>query len=174
MKKIKVILISIIVCSFIINAHYSIFATNLQEDDILQITEINNVSKKNAQKIETDITSDKFIDDFDPEKMTTGDASYKLSTPFISTITNIVNPVLGIVQVIGGILMIVSIAIFGFGMILSGNEGLARDLAMNFGGVSGPEAKRKLLDFGRSLLVGSVLLFGSATLVQFVFKVFKG
>lgn len=173
MKKIKKILIFTIVCSFIINAHYSIFATNFQED-ILKVTEINTISKKNAQKLETDITSDKFLNDFDPEKMTTGDNSYKLSTPFVNTITNIVNPVLGIVQAIGGILTIISIAIFGFGMILSGNEGLAKDLGMNFGGVSGPEAKRKLLDFGRSLMIGSILMFSSATLVQFVFRVLKG
>ena len=103
-----------------------------------------------------------------------GDNSYKLSTPFVNTITNIVYPVLGIVQAIGGILTIVSIAILGFGMILSGNEGLAKDLGMNFGGVSGPEAKRKLLDFGRSLMIGSILMFSSATLVQFVFRVLKG
>ena len=67
MKKIKKILIFTIVCSFIINAHYSIFATNFQED-ILKVTEINTISKKNAQKLETDITSDKFLNDFDPEK----------------------------------------------------------------------------------------------------------
>ena len=71
---------------------------------------------------------------------------------------------------------IISIAIFGFGLFLNGNDKLAMDLG--FGIVrrhkaGGPEAKMELLDFGRGIFIGSVLLFSGAAIVKIIFAVFN-
>ncbi len=135
-------------------------------------TQVTKVSEKEEKtEIDTSITSDNFLNDFnpngnDPEKDKTGNA---IARPFVSTITSIVNPILGVIQSIGGLLTIVSVAMFGFGMVLSGNGGLAQDLGLKLGR---PQLKVDLLNFGRTLLIGSVLLFSSATLVKFVFRIF--
>ncbi len=88
--------------------------------------------KSDDETIDTDITGNTFIEDLKPDNL--NGTPEKLSTPFVNLIHNVVNPVLGVVQVIGGILTVVSIALFGLGMLLSGNEHLAGDLGLRMMG----------------------------------------
>lgn len=147
-KCIKIICLVFII-SLIFNTHYSCFASN-----------------KDAE-IDTSIMNDSFIKDLNPNGVS--GAAEKISTPFVKIIHEVVSSVLGFVQLIGGILMVVSIAMFGLGLLLSGNQGLAGELGLRSGD---PEARVELLNFGRRLLIGSVLLFSSSTLVKFVFNIF--
>ena len=127
-----------------------------------------------ANDIDTSITSDNFITSLNPEGMS-GTAE-NLSTPIVGFIQRIVNPILGFAQIIGGFLTIISVAIFGFGLFLNGNDKLAMDLGFGIvkrHKVGGPEAKMELLDFGRGILIGSVLLFSGATIVKIIFAVFN-
>ena len=118
--------------------------------------------------IDTNIMSEQFLKDLDPNDVS--GTSKNLSDPFVKTIQQVVNPALGFVQAIGGILTVVSVAMYGFGMLLVTNEKLAGDLGINLKG--GAKGKVDLINFGRTLLIGSVLLFSSATIVKFVFKIF--
>lgn len=118
--------------------------------------------------IDTDITSNTFLNDFNPNGNVTGPVN-AISSPIANSIVAIVNPIVGIIQVIGGILTVISIAMFGFGMILSSNGKLANELGFH---AHSPKGKRALLDFGRTLLIGSVILFSSFTLVKFVLNIF--
>lgn len=130
-----------------------------------------------GDEIDTGITSDSnFANEFNPQKIDIDGKSAvgKMSKPFTNAITGIVNPILGVIQTIGGLLMIVSIAVFGFYMVVMSHGPLAQDLGIGGPRGNGPEAKINLLNFGRSLLIGSVLLFTSATLVRFVFNLFTG
>lgn len=166
MKKcIKIISLVFIISSLVFSSHYSSFAASK-----------NTTKKSNDKTIDTDITGNTFIEDLKPDNL--NGTPEKLSTPFVNLIHNVVNPILGVVQVIGGILTVVSIALFGLGMLLSGNEHLAGDLGLRMmgdhgGHGGGPDAKVELLNFGRALLIGAVLLFCSATIVKFVFYIFN-
>lgn len=139
-----------ILFSLIISTHYSCLAE--------------------GDKIDTSIKSDSdFANEFNPQNE---DLEGDLSEPFTSAIVEIVNTILKVIQTIGGLLMIVSVAIFGFYMVVMSHGPLAQDL-----GIGGPrgnmaDAKMGLLNFGRNLLIGSILLFSSATLVRFVFNIF--
>lgn len=122
MKKcIKIISLVFIISSLVFSSHYSSFAASK-----------NTTKKANDKTIDTDITGNTFIEDLKPDNLK--GTPEKLSTPFVNLIQNVVNPVLGVVQVIGGILTVVSIALFGLGMLLSGNEHLAGDLGLKMMG----------------------------------------
>lgn len=152
MKKylLKIIYLTIIF-SLIISTHYS----SLADDDT----------------IDTSIKSDSnFANEFNPQNI--DDDSSNLSQPFTNAIVKIVNAILAVIQTIGGLLMIVSVAIFGFYMVVMSHGPLAQDLGIGGKQGNSPDAKVGLLNFGRSLLIGSVLLFSSATLVRFVFNIF--
>lgn len=127
---------------------------------------------KEEQTIDTDITSDKFQTDLDPTKNMSEDVE-NMSKPFTSLIIKMTNKIMGIIQVIGGLLAIVSIGIFGFYMVATSHGPLARDLGIGNKAQSNPNAKIAVLDLGRNMLIGSVLLFSSATIVKFVFKIFS-
>jgi hypothetical protein len=118
--------------------------------------------------LDTDITSDDFVNQFDPTKESQGTAS-NLASPVTNTIVAVVNPILGVIQVIGAILMVVSIALYGFNILLSSDEGLGKDLGV---GRPTPNMKKDLYSAWRGLMIGSVLLFFSATFVKIMFKVF--
>ena len=135
--------------SLILSTHYSVFAAG---------------SNKNT--LDTKITTNSFIDGMNPDKIGEKSTSGQLASSFIIVIQGIVNPVLGILQVIGGFLMVVSFAIFGFGLIASGNNGWSESLGLH----KTPNQKENLLKFGRNLLIGSSLLFAGSTVVVFVFK----
>lgn len=158
MKKCLKIIILVLIFSFLISSQYSIFATDKDEE----------------ATIDTSITGDSFTKALNPDGIS-GTAE-QLSNPFVKFIHEVVNPILGFIQIIGGILTVVSIALFGFGMLLTGNEHLSGELGLRMMGGphgGGPEAKLELLNFGRRLLIGAVLLFCSASIVKFVFYVFN-
>ena len=122
MKKcIKIISLVFIISSLVFSSHYSSFAESK-----------NTTNKSDDENIYTDITGNTFIEDLKPDNL--NETPEKLSTPFVNLIQNVVNHVLGVVQVIGGILTVVSIALFGLGMLLSGNEHLAGDLGLRMMG----------------------------------------
>ena len=151
MKKYLKIINFVLLLSLIISStHYSIFA-----DD---------------GTIDTSILGSNFVKELNPDGL--DDDAEALTTPFVKFIHNVVNPILGFVQIIGGILTVVSIALFGFGMLLSGNSQLADEVGLRTLG-GGPHGGRDLLIFGRTMLIGSVLLFFSASIVKFVFFVFN-
>lgn len=154
MKKCLKLIILFLLFSFLMNSQYSIFAANKEKN------------------IDTSIISSGFVKSLNPNGLS--EEAEKWSNPFVKFIHSVVNPILGFVQVIGGFLTVVSIALFGIGMLLSGNEHLAEEIGLKIGGFhgGGPEAKLELLNFGRRLLIGAVLLFCSATIVKFVFYVF--
>lgn len=126
-KSIKIISLVFIISSLVFSSHYSSFAASK-----------NTTKKSNDKTIDTDITGNTFIEDLKPDNL--NGTPEKLSTPFVNLIHNVVNPILGVVQVIGGILTVVSIALFGLGMLLSGNEHLAGDLGLRMMG--GPRRTR--------------------------------
>ena len=172
MKKcIRLLLILSLISMFTINIPYYSYGTNDKETQKQEQREEQKNNKKSTTKtIDTDITSDNFLNEFDPNKKASG-AVNNLSSSFIDLIVTVVNKILGIIQQLGGLLSIVSVAIFGFALVISGNEKLAGDLNLNIAGK--PRGKKELMDFSRSMLIGSVLLFSSATLVRFVFKIFN-
>lgn len=154
MKKCLKIITLVLIFSFFMSSHYFIFAKD--------------------KTINTKITGGSFIKSLNPDGISGKAETW--SNPFVNFIHSVVNPILGFVQIIGGILTVVSIALFGLGMVLSGNEHLSGELGLRMGGShggGGPEAKMELLNFGRRLLIGAVLLFCSATIVKFVFYVFN-
>ena len=120
----------------------------------------------NQNTLDTSITTNSFIDGMNPDKVNEKSQSGKISSSFIAIIKGIVNPVLGIIQVIGGFLMVVSFAIFGFGLVASGNNEWSKSLGLHVT----PNQKGNLLGFGRNLLIGSSLLFAGSAFVTFVFK----
>ena len=63
--------------------------------------------------------------------------------------------------------MVLCIAITGFNIILTSDNNVASDLGFNPGTV-GPQ--RRLIDFNRRLLIGTVLVFASVTIVRIVFN----
>ena len=167
-KKLRVVIILSIslICSLSMHYYsYGVLVYNQRLDE-KQVFEIENIKVA----IDTKITSDKFLEQYDPHKSVTGKVE-KITSPVTTFITTIVNKILGILQQIGGLLSIVSVAMFGFALIVSGNGRLAGDLNLNIGGK--PQGKKELLDFSRSFLIGSVLLFSSATLVRVVFSIFN-
>lgn len=156
MKKCLKVIVLILIFSLLISSHYSIFATDKEEI------------------IDTDITGSSFTAALNPDGIS--GIAEQLSNPFVKFIHDVVNPILGFVQIIGGLLTVVSIALFGLGMLLTGNEHLSGELGLRMMGGphgGGPEAKLELLNFGRRLLIGAVLLFCSASIVKFVFYVFN-
>ena len=119
-----------------------------------------------VKTIDTSITSDQFVSDLDPNKVS--DEPKSMSTTVINFLQKIIKPVLGIIQAIGGFIMIVSLGIYGYGLLLSGNNDLAKEL-----GIKNPHNVVGIKDFGRSILIGSVLLFFSTIIVKFVFQIFN-
>ena len=195
MKKYIKRMIFIFIIVLTTNLHYSCFAiTNLENDiqsnnNIVQervYTKVGDNKKKNnnkknnnkksdkksdttetaVQTIDTSITSDQFVSDLDPNKVSGEPKS--MSTTVINFLQKIIKPVLGIIQAIGGFIMIVSLGIYGYGLLLSGNNGLAKDL-----GIKNPHNVAGIKNFGRSILIGSVLLFFSTMIVKFVFQIFN-
>ena len=153
-KYLMKILILVVLCIFVFTPNYS-FVEGTEKTFDIDIMDKNMTDKFNPNKNDTS--------NQDEEEMT---------RPITKTIKEIVNKTLGILQVFGAFIMVISIAFFGFSFVISGNEGLSKDLGI--GRAGGPNAKIKLLDFGRGLLIGSFLLFSSTTLVRFVFNIFLG
>lgn len=151
MKKVLKTAIIILIFSILININYSCFAAT---------------KSTSGGTIDTLITSDNFVKDLDPNNSPANDG---VSSKLVSFIQSVINPVMGIVQMIGGIVMVISIAIYGISLLVAGNKELAKDLPI----MANPGNIEAIKDFGRSLLIGSALLFFSSLIVQFVFRVFQ-
>ena len=115
----------------------------------------------NADTLHLDITSDEFVEQFDPNKEMSNEVD-AIATPISTSIINIVEIILGIIQLIGGILAVIAITMFGFNLVLATHKPLAMDLG--FGKT--PDDRKAMVDFARSLLIGAVLLFSSGTFVK--------
>lgn len=116
-KSIKIISLVFII-SVIFNLNYSCFAGD--DDNDLDDNDL----------IDTSILSDSFVSGLNPEGL--DGMAETLSTPIVNFIHRIVNPILGFIQIIGGLMSIVSVAMFGFGLFLNGNDKLANDLDLGF------------------------------------------
>lgn len=123
-----------------------------------------------ADDINLDITSKQFSEEFKPGKKDSATTN-ALSSPFINTIIQVVNPVLGIIQVFGAILSVVSIALFGITMVLSSTNFFSAIFNIPD---ENPNARASMLEYLRYLIIGSVLLTASVTIVRVVFKLFMG
>lgn len=123
-----------------------------------------------ADDINLDITSKQFSEEFKPGKKDSATTN-ALSSPFINTIIQVVNPVLGIIQVFGAILSVISIALFGVNMILSSTN--VASAIFNTPEES-PDARASMMEYLRYLIIGSILLTASVTIVRVVFKLFMG
>ena len=67
--------------------------------------------------LDTSITGSGFTSAMDPSRG--GGASGTIEKPLIDTIIAVINPLLRVAQIIGGLLMIVSIAMYGINMLLA-------------------------------------------------------
>ena len=115
----------------------------------------------------TKITSEKFANEFNPTKEDGGE----ISGVFTNNILKITNIVLGILQTIGVIIGVLSIAIFGYNRILSANENIGNTIGMTTASNSA-NTRVAMMNLARNMLIGSVLLFSSITLVRIVFNIF--
>lgn len=117
-----------------------------------------------------DITGDAFKNEWNP---TTDQGSQESiiqtgSKPFTDLIVFIINNVLGIIQILAGLLMVLCIAFTGFNLLLTSNNVLAHEIGLNPGNVN---TLKRLQDFNRHLLTGTVFVFCSTTIVRTVFNV---
>ena len=133
-----------------------------------------------SRAIDTDIMSNTFTDQFNPEN--NGDNA--ISRKFTTLIVLIVNKILGILQVIGAILLVVSLGITGINGIFGAGDGFAEDLGLSIGtssneyrdNIKGVQTINKgtISKIIRKISIGSFILFGSSTIVQIVFKMISG
>lgn len=94
------------------------------------------------------------------------DDKYTIVKEFSNTIQALVNPILGLLQVLGGILLVVSIAIFGL-LTVAGVDG-----GTIIESLGGPKAKIQVREAARLVIIGSALLFSGSTIVKIVMNIF--
>ncbi len=119
--------------------------------------------------VSTKIMDNGFIEEFKPGN----GGNDSIANTVLDQIIPIINKILGIVQVIGVILMVISIAFFGFKIIMSNNSELLGPLGLNGGlsrGDKTPGDNAQIRHWMWLVLIGSVLLFMSSTIVRIVFK----
>ena len=124
-----------------------------------------------------DITSNDFKNEWNPTATNQGYlVNNGADKPITDLIVFIVNKVLGLIQMVSGILMVVCITFTGFKMILGSNPDVANEIGIDVFGESGknPEVKKRVLDNIRRLLIGSIFAFSSTTLVRIAFDLFTG
>lgn len=73
---------------------------------ILIISSLSNISLAESKTIETDILNPNFTNEFDPSK----DADEGLTGPFTKIIVKVANRILTILQILGGIIFVISLA----------------------------------------------------------------
>ena len=129
-----------------------------------------------CRAIDTDIMSNSFTEQFNPKN----DGGNSISRKFIALILIIVPPILTILQILGGVLLVISVAIAGFKGILGSGESVAEELGLfmrdsknDYGNtITGVEKLNKgmLTKIIRKMVIGSIILFGSSTIVKIVYK----
>ncbi len=120
---------------------------------------------------ETFTIDESMIDDFDPTKSDDG----TLAETVLDQGAGLVNKVLGIIQIIGAILAVISIAYFGFQMIAGTNEQTMKALSIDTlleNKKDGPSDVYQIRQYMWRLLIGSILLFSGGTIVRIVYNLF--
>ena len=133
-----------------------------------------------CRAIDTNIMSNTFTEQFNPKNA----KSNSISRKFNSLIVLIVNRILSILQVIGAVLLVMAIALTGFNGILGAGGDVAEDLNLSVGRTRNQFGLRlpgvKTINKGtvsmiiRRISIGSIILFGSATIVKIIFKLISG
>ena len=122
-----------------------------------------------AITLKTDITDDAFINDFNPKNGATGKTQNAIATPISNFIVTIANAILTIIQIIGGIVAIISVALFGLSSIISSDMPLMEDIfGSKMPGRSSPEYKIALQDFFRRMIIGAILLLAGSSIVKII------
>ncbi len=118
--------------------------------------------------LDTDITSNNIVKQFNPNGED-GDIQGWASPITNFLVKNISNKVLTIIQVIGGILTILAVALYGFISIVGVDQRLSNDLfGATLPGRESPNFRMNLQDVLRRVIIGSILLFASGTIVKAV------
>lgn len=131
-----------------------------------------------AVVLNTDILADDFINQFNPKE----DGGSIISEPFINVIVPIVQLVLTILQIIGAVIFVLSIAAAGLNGIIATADGLAEDLDLSIGstineygakleGVAQPLNKKAIQKIIRRSVIGSIFLMLGTTIVKIVFNI---
>ena len=134
-------------------------------------------STSGGQTINTNILDENFADQFNPDKDDRG-----FSAPFIKVIIPVVNKILSILQILGAVLLVLSIAIAGFNGLLGAGDGFSEDLGLSVGvstnqygnDVKGVQSLTKgaLSKILRRLFIGVIIFEFSATIVKICFSIF--
>lgn len=134
-------------------------------------------STSGGRIINTNILDENFADQFNPDKDDRG-----FSAPFIKVIIPVVNKILSILQILGAVLLVLSIAIAGFNGILGAGDGFSEDLGLSVGvstnqygnDVKGVQSLTKgaLSKILRRLFIGVIIFEFSATIVKICFSIF--
>lgn len=152
------ILILLLICIIVIGTPHSSLADNSKSDN----------SSSKGTTIDTDITTDNFTE-FNPNK--SNGKINQMTDPFVNVITPVVQKVLGLLKLFSGFIMVISLALFGLYRVLAANPELTRDL-----GITSivPKNTKILMDAGRAVIIGSILVFSSSSVVELVMNIFLG
>ena len=133
-------------------------------------------SDSDFPKPELDITSDNFQDQFNPANV----GGEGFSEPVLNVMIPVIKKILTIIQILGAIILVLSLALAGINGILASEDGLAEDLGLSLGknynqwgiGVDGVKKLNKsaLSKIIRRGSLGSAILFFSSTIVKIVFR----
>lgn len=134
--------------------------------------------KSSTVLVDTNILRDDFANEFDPNSKVGG---FDVSEPFIKVIIPVVNRVLSILQIIGAIVLVLSIALAGFNGVIGAGDGFAEDLGLNISSsyneygnkVEGVQnlTQGSLSKIIRRALIGSLILESSLMIVRIVFAI---
>lgn len=149
---------------------------------ILIICSFNCISLAGSKNINTKILDPNFTNEFDPNG--NGGKFETYTEPFTNIIVKVVSRIMTILQVFGGIIFVISLAMAGLNGIFGVGEGLAEDLGLNMGKTrtdAGMEIdavnklnKGSISKIIRRSIIGSVILFSSTTIVKITFQIFSG
>lgn len=131
-----------------------------------------------AATINTDILAESFVNEFNPKE----DGANVISEPFINVIVPIVKLILTILQIIGAVIFVLSIAAAGLNGIIATADGVAEDLNLSIGntineygakleGVAQPLNKKAIQKIIRRSVIGSIFLMLGTTIVKIVFNI---
>ena len=117
--------------------------------------------------IDTDITSNEFLTTFNPSKDLENDGTKQTAQPFVELFVKIANAALSIVQFIGAIATVISIALYGVNNIFGVSPELRGDIMGHMEmSKNSPYSKIELKRFFRRVIIGSILLFFGGTFVK--------
>ena len=124
--------------------------------------------------IDTDITGNN-MQEFNPNQSGSTDKEKKeindMTDPIVNVITPVVQEVLGLIRLFSGLIMVICLAIFGLYRVLSANPELTRDLGLTS---IAPKNVKILMDAGRAIIIGSILVFSSSSIVGLAMNIFLG